>query len=169
MSRAFVKEADGDGPDELPELPLSPHPNLVTPEGLAALRVRRQALGDELGTIDAAATGAQPRRAWLRRELRWLDARLGSALVIHPERQRPGQVEFGAQVDLVDGEGRPYRYRIVGEDEADPEQGLISWVSPLARALKGAVPGDEVLWPRPAGDLMVEVLAIAYGSRHKGS
>jgi len=72
------------------------------------------------------------------------------------------RVGFGATVDLVDEDGARYRYRIVGEDEADPEQGLVSWVSPLARALEGARVGDSVIWKRPAGDLEVEVLAIDY-------
>ena len=71
------------------------------------------------------------------------------------ERRRAG---FGVRVELEDENGTSYR--IVGEDEAEPEAGLISWTSPLARALDGARIGDEVLWPRPAGDLRVEVMAL---------
>jgi transcription elongation GreA/GreB family factor len=50
----------------------------------------------------------------------------------------------------------------VGEDEADAEHGLVSYVSPLAMALLGARVGDEVRWQRPAGDMMIEVLRIEY-------
>nr|WP_251044225.1 MULTISPECIES: GreA/GreB family elongation factor [unclassified Lysobacter] len=95
--------------------------------------------------------------------MRWLQARILGAITIAPERQPADRVAFGARVELVDDDGREYRYRVVGEDEADPEHGLISWVSPLARALHGARVGDSALWKRPAGDLSVEVLAIEYG------
>ncbi len=54
------------------------------------------------------------------------------------------------------------RFAIVGEDEADPAIGKISWVSPLAKALTGAVVGDSVVWKRPAGDKALEVTGIAY-------
>ncbi len=157
MSRAFVKEADGDSPDDLPELPLSEYPNYVTPRGLTQLRAR---LVDAEGRLDALAEEARLERAHVRRELRWLQARIANAIPVAPEHQPKDRVGFGSRVELVDADERHHRYRIVGEDEADPEHGLVSWVSPLARALNGARVGDEVVWRRPAGDLMVEVLAI---------
>ena len=63
---------------------------------------------------------------------------------------------------MADGDGQETTYEIVGEDEADAALGRIAPQSPLARALMGAGPGDEVVWRRPAGDLRLEVLAIAY-------
>ncbi|MCY1459925.1 Transcription elongation factor GreB [compost metagenome] len=50
--------------------------------------------------------------------------------------------------------------QLVGEDEADASRGLINWGSPLGRALLGAEAGDEVLWRRPAGDQMIEIVEI---------
>lgn len=164
MSRAFVKEGDGDeNAGDLPELPISEHPNYVTPRGMALLRTRLDDAGRRLGEIDAAAVGARLEAAHIERELRWLQARILGAITIAPERQPSELIAFGARVEVVDDDGREYRYRIVGEDEADPELGLISWVSPLARALHGARIGDSVVWKRPAGDLAIEVLAIDYG------
>jgi transcription elongation GreA/GreB family factor len=157
MSRAFVKEADGDSPEALPELPLSEHPNYVTPQGLARLRAR---LADTERQLAALADEARLERAHSQRELRWLQARIAGAIPVATDTRPTDRVGFGSRVELVDADNRPHRYRIVGEDEADPEHGLVSWVSPLARALNGARVGDEVVWKRPAGDLSVEVLAI---------
>ena len=64
---------------------------------------------------------------------------------------------------LEDEDGTRRDYRIVGEDEADPAAGKISWVSPLARAMMGSGLGDLVTWRRPAGDLELEVVGIRYG------
>lgn len=162
MSRAFVKENDSDLPDDLPELPLSVHPNYVTPQGLTQLRAR-QADGEErLAAIDAEAVGARLERAMIERELRWLQSRISDAIPVAADRQSRERVAFGATVELADRDDRRLRYRIVGEDEADPEHGSISWVSPLARALNGARVGDSVVWRRPAGDLEVEILGIDY-------
>lgn len=160
MSRAFVKESDGDGPDDLPELPLSSHPNYVTPCGLALLQERLQQAAERYSGIDMAVMGAIQERALLAREIRWLQARIASALLRRPEAGTPQRVGFGCVVGLQDEAGREYRYQIVGEDEADPEQGKVSWLSPLALAIEGRAAGDEVLWPRPAGDLLVEIMKI---------
>lgn len=164
MSRAFVKESDGDDPGDLPELPLSEHPNYVTARGLAQLRSRLSETEQRLAAIDPDATGARLERAHVERDIRWLQARVMSAIPVTPERRTPARVGFGATVELVDDYDKTYRYRIVGEDEADPELGCVSWVSPLARALAGARVGDSVTWQRPAGDLDVEVLAIDYAA-----
>ncbi|MFM7066020.1 MAG: GreA/GreB family elongation factor [Gammaproteobacteria bacterium] len=163
MSRAFVKESDGDA--DLPDLPLSPHPNYTTPDG-------REAMGRRLAAAQRALAGASADQAagrvavdgrslaqW-QREVRWLEARLAAAIVVPPPATPPERVIFGVEVQLEDEHGQRYRFRIVGEDEADLARGRISWVSPLARALLGARVDDEVLWPRPEGDLAVAVLAI---------
>lgn len=164
MSRAFVKEGDGEeAPADLPELPISEHPNYVTPRGMALLRSRLDDASRRAAALDPDAVAFKLERAHIEREMRWLQARILGAITIAPERQPADRVAFGARVELNDEHGVEYRYRIVGEDEADPELGLISWVSPLARALHGARVGEVALWKRPAGDLNVEVLAIEYG------
>lgn len=163
MSRAFVKENDGDETGELPELPLSAHPNYITPRGLTALRERLDALRRRLAAIDPAGEGAALEIGHAEREQRWLQARVMAAIPVAVPADA-GRVGFGASVELLDQDGTTHRYRIVGEDEADPDEGLVSWVSPLARALDGARVGDSRGWKRPAGDLDVEVIAIDYGT-----
>ncbi len=163
MSRAFVKEQDMEQADDLGELPLSPHPNYVTSRGLELLRARLTEMQQQLAALGKDAFGAELERARIERELRWLSARVGSAQLISSATQPRDRAGFGAAVELADVDsGETLRYRIVGEDEADPEQGLVSWVSPLAKALSGARVGDVATWKRPAGDLELEVLGIAY-------
>ena len=162
MSRAHVREVDGDEPEDLPELPLSRHPNYVTARGLAALQQRRERIDADIAAIPADAADRRQRRAALDRERRWLHARIASALPVSNAGRDPGRVAFGAEVTVVDDDGTVFRYRIVGEDEAEPDAGLISWTSPLARALIGLGIGDVAVWPRPAGDCEVEIVAIAF-------
>ena len=162
MSRAFVKESDGD--ETLPELPLSEHPNYLTPDGLAHLQRRRDSARDQRAALADSDESLEHRLelAHLDRLLRWIDARVASAIVVEPDGQPRDRVAFGATVEVLDNEGQAHRYRIVGEDEADAEHGCVSWLSPLARALIGAQVGDEVRWHRPAGDIGIEVRSIRY-------
>ena len=161
MSQAFVNESEiGEGTD-LPELQLSEHPNYVTPHGLTQLRERLDQTRRRLAAIDPSAEGSVLEMGRAEREQRWLQSRVMSAIPVTAP-AATDRVGFGATVDLVDEHDTPYRYRIVGEDEADPERGLVSWVSPLARALDGSRVGDSVTWKRPAGDVEVEVLAFEY-------
>lgn len=162
MSRAFVKE---DGPDNepLPDLPISPHPNYVTPRGLAALRDRLAATQAELARLKARAERLDklPEKA-AERDIRYLEARLRSAIPVDPAAQPKGEVAFGARVTVVDEDGRETVYEIVGEDEADAGAQRIAPQAPLARALLGARVGDVVEWRRPAGRRQIEVIAIGY-------
>jgi len=163
MSRAFVKESDTPAGSELPDRPISPHTNYVTPAGLAQLRARLDQARERKQALEAGGEdmeSAEDLRA-LKRDLRWLEARVGSARVVDPANQPRDRVAFGATVEVADDQGER-NYRIVGEDEADAERGWVSYVSPLAKALLGAHVGDEVEWRRPAGDLRVEILDIRY-------
>jgi len=168
MSRAFVKEPDADSPEELPELPVSPHPNYVTATGLAQLRERLERAEQRLAAVSAGAVEEKHERAQAERDIRWLRARIATARPLVPEDATPGRVAFGATVELADEDGSSHSYRIVGEDEAAPAQGLVSWVSPLASALLGARVGDVVTWRRPNGDVEVEVRAIRYDAGSNG-
>jgi len=138
MSRAFVKE-DALAEDVV-DRPISPHPNYVTASGLAqieaALETARQAHG-------AAQTGGD--RAQLAKassELRYWSARRGNAHVLKPDPSR-NAVQFGSTV-TIERDGRRQTFQIVGEDEADPSHGKISYVSPLARAVVNREVGDTV-------------------------
>ena len=163
MSRAFVKE---DGPDNapLPDLPISPHPNYVTPRGLQALRDRMEDRQAELARLKARADRLDtlPERA-VERDIRYLAARIASAIPVDPATQPQDEVAFGARVRVVDEDDAETTYEITGEDEADAAHGRIAPHSPLARALTGASVGDVVEWNRPAGRVSLEVLAISYG------
>ena len=160
MSRAFVKEGDGDL-EPLPDLPISPHPNYVTPRGLAALQDRLLRLQTTL-----AGLKARPERldklpeAAAERDIRYLESRLRSAIVIDPAGHPAGTVAFGHRVTVVDENGQDSTYEITGEDEADAQLGRIAPQSPLARALLGAEPGDLVTWRRPSGGVELEILRI---------
>ena len=162
MSRAHVREVDGDEPEDLPELPLSPHPNYVTRRGLAQLKARRARVEADIAAIAGDAADRRKRRAALDRELRWLNARIAAAQPVVGGARDNTRVAFGADVTVVDEDNTEFRYRIVGEDEAEPDAGLISWTSPLARALIGREVGDVVTWPRPAGDCEVEIIAVSF-------
>ena len=165
MSRAFVKDNDGATPEVLPELPISTHPNYVTPRGLALLRERTEKASSRHDALKSNEEALSQRNelSALERELRYLHARVASAIEVDLAKQPRDRVAFGATVTVDSDEGEQ-RWKIVGEDEADAEHGLVSYVSPLATALLGARVGDEVRWQRPAGDMMIEVLQIDYAA-----
>jgi transcription elongation factor GreB len=165
MSRAFVKEQDDDsGAGEIVDLPQSPHPNYVTPRGLAQLKERFAAAQAKRRDLLAGGAGGERdlKLANTARDIRYLEARLERAILVDPAAQPRDQVAFGARVRVADPGGVEREFAIVGEDEAAAEQGSVSWVSPLAKALLGAEIGDEIVWHRPAGEILLDVRAIRY-------
>jgi transcription elongation factor GreB len=161
MSRAFVKE----DAQELPAVRargggLPPGtPNLATPAGLSALQEELAGLVAERRALEGAVDGiGLERRRALDAEIRALDAYLGTIEVVALP-AAPMRVGFGTRVTLA-GDAGERTVRIVGVDEADPAQGAISFVSPLARALFGATAGDEVVVTTPSGDEAWEVVAV---------
>lgn len=139
MSRAFVKEGDGES-EPLAELKLSPHRNFVTAEGLAQIEAQVEHLRGELSAARAADDRATARR--VQRDLRYWSERQRTAEVVPPA--SGSSVRFGSRISLLTAAGERIAYRIVGEDEADPGAGRISYVSPIARALIGREVGDLV-------------------------
>jgi transcription elongation GreA/GreB family factor len=141
MSSAFTKEQEDDNPrEDLPDRPISPHRNLVTPEGLQQID---EALARLHGEIEkATAADDQHALAVAHRDLRYWTARRASAEVVRPIADH-SHVRFGHRVvvELEGGERRAFR--LVGEDEADPAQGLIPYVAPLAQALMGKTVGEK--------------------------
>jgi transcription elongation GreA/GreB family factor len=140
MSRAFVKESDDEGV-ELPDRPVSPHPNLVTAAGLAVIEStlnRFEATHDE-----SVRNGDRAAAASASRELRYWRARRASARVVGPTSDK-SRVHFGAVVAVRRDDGRTQTFQIVGEDEADPSSGTLSHASPLARAVLGGVAGEII-------------------------
>lgn len=161
QTRVFGEGAAGAGPvpASLPELPLSPYTNLVTARGLAQLHARRD---DAEARLEALEPGEEIEREYLQRHLRWLRARIDSAVPVGPRLEGRDRAGFGAHVEVVDAQGQRERFRIVGEDEADPVHGLMSWVAPLARALEGARAGDKVRWKRAGEEVEVELASVEY-------
>ncbi|HEX5867667.1 MAG TPA: transcription elongation factor GreA [Beijerinckiaceae bacterium] len=154
MSSAFVKEAEGgEAFEDLPDRPISPHPNFVTSEGLALMEGELTRLHAE----HAAAQAADDKIALAKtsRDLRYWTARRASAQVVDPPKDA-SEVHFGATVAIERDDGRRQTFRIVGEDEADPTKGSISYTSPLAQALTGKGVGDVV----HAGGSDAEIVAI---------
>jgi transcription elongation GreA/GreB family factor len=141
MSRAFVRDPDSDAPDALPDRPISPHPNFVTRTGLAKIDSRLR----ELEAVRSTALTSEDRAALtgIERDLRYWKQRRSSARIIAPP-AAPEIVRFGVAVNLQFDDGAERRYRLVGEDEADPPAGLISWTSPVGSALIGRRAGDIV-------------------------
>ena len=154
MSKAFTKESDGgDVYDDLPDRPISPH-NLVTPEGLETIEA-------ELARLHLEHTAAQEandraRLAKTNRDLRYWTSRRATAQVMEPPKDAK-EVHFGSTVTILREDGRRQTYRIVGEDEADPSAGTLSYVSPVAQALMGKQVGDVV----EAGAAEAEIVEIS--------
>ncbi len=144
MSVAFTRENDLEATAaDLPDRPISPHPNLVTARGLAAIDA---ALAEARAAYGAAQTEGDvqaDRTAMARatRDLRYYSARRATAQLVEPP-EAPETVQFGVTVTLLREDDRRQTFRIVGEDEADPAQGSVSYVSPLAAALMGKGVGD---------------------------
>ena len=139
MSRAFVNESDA--VDELPDRLVSDHPNYVTAEGLALIDSAITELRTKLA--EAQLESDRNALASVSRDLRYWDARRATAVVI-PSPTDTSNVRFGSVVSIERNDGHRLAYRIVGEDEADPNKGLLSHVSPLARALMGKEVGDVI-------------------------
>jgi transcription elongation GreA/GreB family factor len=154
MSKAFTKEAEGgDVYEDLPDRPVSPH-NLVTPKGLELIEAELARLHEE----HAAAQEADDKAlmAKINRDLRYWTSRRATAQVAAPPRDAK-EVRFGSTVTILREDGRRQTYRIVGEDEADPALGTLSYVSPVAQALMGKEVGDVV----QAGTAEAQIVVIS--------
>jgi len=154
MSRAFVKEPDGaEAFEELPDRPISEHPNLVTPQGLAQIEDNLTRLHEQ--HAQAQSAGDRAALASVGRDLRYWTARRSTAQVM-PAPEDTEKVQFGSTVTIVRDDGRRQTFRIVGEDEAEPAQGTLSYASPVARALLNKAVGDVIT----AGSGEAEIVEI---------
>ncbi len=183
MSKAFTREPDdSDAAEPEPEPDPEAMPrvrNLITPAGLAGLNEERHRLlhvdrpkvvetvSWAAGNGDRSENGdyiyGKKRLREIDRRIRHLTKRIESAEPVDPTRQKNrDQVFFGATVTYADPEDRERTVRIVGIDEASSDDGRISWISPVARALMRARVGDVVELRTPAGPESIEVVRIAY-------
>jgi transcription elongation factor GreB len=177
MSKAFVKE--GAEPEELePQARLPSHgKNYMSPAGFARLKAELRELvelerPEVVKTVAWAASNGdrsengdylygKKRLREIDRRVRFLIKRLESAEVVHSSGRDTDQVFFGARVRLKSAAGEKY-VTILGLDEVDPAHGIVSWVSPIARALIKAREGDTVTLRTPAGEERLEILEVTY-------
>jgi transcription elongation factor GreB len=184
MSKAFTKESDSDDnaePDEGFDVLPNGAKNYVTPTGFQRLRDElRNLLSKErpkvvetvawaAGNGDRSENGdyiyGKRRLREIDRRIRFLSKRLEIAQVVDPAQQNKiDQVFFGATVTYEDPQGREATVTIVGVDEADLDQGKVSWVSPIARALLKAREGDFVEFRAPSGAQRIEIVSVRYGT-----
>lgn len=182
MSRAFVKEDDLEHAGiDVPERPVSTHPNYVTHDGLQQLSTEavkleqeRAALKNQLEDSTAHDPMLRQKIAVIERDLRYISARLSSAILIEAASQNADvqnagaqdleakTVLFGATVSVEDDDGQQHQFTIVGEDEADMSCNKVSYVSPIAKALIGRKLGDSVEWIRPVGNVQLTIKDIKY-------
>lgn len=160
MSVAFTKEDSAETASEtmLPDRPISDAPNLVTQDGLAALErqfAEARAAYDAASAIEDINERRRQAASPLR-DLRYFSERLRTAQLM-PVPADKDVVAFGSTVTFSRNDGRVQTYRIVGEDEAEPKNGSISYVSPIAQALVGKHVGDLV----SVGEQELEILSIA--------
>jgi transcription elongation GreA/GreB family factor len=142
---------------QLPDREISPHPNLVTETGLKALERQLLEARDAYEATNAIEDVNERRRqaAIPLRDARYFAQRVSTAQLM-PSPTSFEVVAFGSTVTFERDDGRVQTYRIVGEDEADPKAGSISFVSPVARGLMGKLVGDVI----SVGDQELEIIAI---------
>lgn len=181
MNKAFVKEQDQDEENDVPEAQSLPSgtKNYLTPKGYAALRDELAHLMNEerpamVQIVSWAASNGdrsengdylygKKRLREIDRRMRFLTKRLEIAEVVDPSLQsNRDQIFFGATVLYANQRGQEHRVTIVGVDEAEPLQGKISWISPVARALTKAKLGDTVTLRTPGGIEELDILEIIY-------
>ena len=160
MSVAFTKEESAETASEtlLPNRPISPHPNLVTGTGLKALERQLAEARAAYEAAQATEDVNEKRRlsAIPLRDVRYFSERLRTAQV-QPSPASADVVAFGSTVTFSRQDGRVQTFRIVGEDEADPKAGSISFASPVARSLMGKAVGDIA----GSGSSELEIITIS--------
>jgi transcription elongation factor GreB len=179
MSKAFTKESDAE--EELPEVQPLPggFKNYMTPKGYARLEAELRQLANverpkvvevvswAAGNGDRSENGdyiyGKKRLREIDKRIHYLLKRIETAVVVDQGQQkRRDQVFFGATVTFVNERDEERTVRIVGVDEASLEQGAVSWISPIARALHKAKEGDVVSLRTPTGMEEIEVIKIEY-------
>ena len=178
MSKAFVKESEHEEPDEeRAPAPPAGGKNYISLTGFTRLKAELKQLveverPEVVRTVSWAASNGdrsengdyiygKKRLREIDRRVRYLIKRLENAEVVRSAGRDTDQVFFGAtvRVRMKDGEKE---LTIVGLDEVDPAHGMVSWISPVAKALIKAREGDTVVLRSPAGQEEIEILEVRY-------
>jgi transcription elongation factor GreB len=178
VSKAFVRD-DAEAPEEQLEAPpvAAGGKNYISPAGFARLKAELRQLveverPEVVKTVAWAASNGdrsengdyiygKRRLREIDRRVRFLIKRLENAEVVSSSGRDTDQVFFGASVRLRTAAGEK-KITILGLDEVDPAQGVVSWVSPIAKALLKAREGDTVTLRTPGGDEKLEILEVSY-------
>jgi len=150
MSVAFRRESDEEHREPRFELPVPPGPNLVTKRGYDLIITRTEEL-----EAAVARASSDEQRAELQRDLRYWRARLATAQIAPSATGEA--VAFGTRVAIEQG-GKVRTLTIVGHDEADPAAGRIAFASPVAQALMGAEPDEDITLP--GSDQTIRVISV---------
>ena len=178
MMRKSQAAKDKESDNDTPALPANTK-NYVTPAGFKRLKDEALHLIDKerpdlVKVVQWAASNGdrsenadyiygKRRLREIDRRIRFLTKRLDAAVVVDPATREPtDQVFFGATVTVMHENGSEKTYSIVGIDEADASRNLISWISPLARALLKARAGDVVVLRSPSGEEELEIISVEY-------
>src|SRR4051812_16252050 len=188
MANPFTNEPDDEGGVEelrVEEAPAADTPapkNYITPAGLQRLRAELKflltrerpavtevvawAAGNGDRSENADYLYGKKRLREIDRRIRFLRKRMDAAEAVDPEAPRSGKaathVFFGATVRYANAGGTERVVRIVGVDEVDLSRSYISWISPLARALMKAGPGDTVILHAPGSTEHLDILDVRY-------
>jgi transcription elongation factor GreB len=178
MSKAFTKE-DNSAPEEELEAPevFAGGKNYISAAGFARLQAELRELveverPEVVKTVAWAASNGdrsengdyiygKKRLREIDRRVRFLIKRLESAEVVHSAGRDTDQIFFGATVRVRSPAGER-TVTILGLDEVDPARGIVSWISPIAKALIKAREGDVVTLRAPSGDERLEILEVSY-------
>ena len=165
MSKAFTRE-DDDAPEPVAPLRASSAlppgaKNYVTADGAERFRAELARLIEQRAAAGKVEDVSRTRE----QRIAELQEILATAEVVGTDATAADQVRFGMTVTVREADGEKTRYRIVGVEEADFERGAVSWLSPIARALMNARPGQRVTFQSPAGERKLEVVAIDSATR----
>ena len=168
MSKAFTRESDDGDADEIGPIRSPARPGEkrhLTRQGADRLRQQADVLFEEKrALLHGAAAGSTETTTRVRRieaAIQRIQQVLDSVIVAEPPADR-GRVGLGAFVRTRDQQGEEEEYQIVGPDEAEPGQGRISSISPLAQALMNRVAGERARFKSPAGEQELMVLNVHY-------
>jgi transcription elongation factor GreB len=169
VSKAFTRESDERDGDEI--APLRPHvpagvKRYITKEGADRFKQEANALLEEKRHLaSGGGTASIDTTARVRRidsAVQRIQQILDSVIVADPPADS-GKVGFGASIRIRDQQGEEEAYQIVGPDEAEPGQGRISSISPLAQALLNRRARETVRFQSPAGAQELTILSVDYG------
>jgi transcription elongation factor GreB len=169
MSKAFTRD-ENEGP-EIPDVPptasvLTPgSKNYMTPAGAEKLRAELQHLIENTrpGLVEARDDADAKRQlARLDQRTGQLEESLQAAEIVSMPSGSADVVRFGACVTVREADGNETSYRIVGVDEADPDENWVSWMSPIAKALLNRKRGEQIRFKFPSGEEILEIINVSY-------